>query len=629
MCVCSCLIFLYFVLVDYSKFILDILPAWLIVIFFWLSCTLIGARIDSWLAISQKFPLPVSLYFLLGSVCIMGILILLLFTHLFYSWLIVALILAGFALNIKFLKKIIQMISLTGGNAFHAVFWSVQSALIIFAASTPPYFYDSLMYQLMMPAQFLKHHGFIYFPDIFVSSFPMSMNLFFAIAMAFASDIAAQLLSSLFALMTCVAIAEFTHLYTDDNSRWWSMSIFITTPVVALAAILPVIDLALTFYSFMSFTMLFHYFRIQEKKLLYLSSLSAGIALGIKYTYIPYFALMLLGIIFIYQYRLSLKNKFSIFLRFSLLAGLVASPWYIKNLIIHGDPFYPYFSNLTQGKAEIAVQLISSPDVLELIKNYLYTPFLMHFKMMGAAGVLGYLFLAMLPWVIFTRRKKEPLFMFALIASIAGFIAFLFTVHFIRYFLPAIPFLSILYALSLSEDNRLSPRAGKYFAALFMCINIFILFQHANLFKVYDYSLGTQNRDEFLYTLVDYYKAARYLEKNAPADARILLVGEGRTYYFKQECFANYPDQTIIIEKWITRAGSLPNFINMLKKNQVQYVLFHYSEMQRISVNRAKFFTLEGSNKAILDEFLARNLESVYKDNVVSIFKIKFEEQTP
>jgi hypothetical protein len=279
---------------------------------------------------------------------------------------------------------------------------------------------------------------------------------------------------------------------------------------------------------------------------------------------------------------------------------------------------------LTQKKAEIAVLLIGSAKVQMLVKNYLLTPFLMHFKMMGAAGVLGYLFLALLPWLLFGNKNKDPVFKYFLILSIAGFIAFIFTVHFIRYFMPVIPFLSLVYAMSISENNWLSPKAGCSLAAIFVSINMFILFQHVNEFRLLSYSLGTADREEFLKPLVDYYKAAQYLKNHASPDSKILLVGEGRTYYFEQECFGNYPEQPIIIEKWIIESGSLPKFIKMLKEKQVQFVLFNHSEMQRIAEinHRIEFFTLQNEYRKILDEFLTMHLQLIYDDEVIAIFKM-------
>ena len=612
---------------QYSRYLYEIVPAWVIVLLFWLSCTLTGMRMNSWLKLTEKISLRLSLYFFLGSSIVLLILLVLLFTWLFYSWLLVVLTFLGIMLNAKYIKELIGALKVSGGGKIFLIMVSVQILIILCAGSSPPIFYDGLIYQLVIPANYLQHHGFTYNPFSTYTSFPANMNLFFAIPLSFNSDIGAQLLSFLFALMIFVALKEFISANVENNSGTFCALIFLTTPVVALTSLLPAVDLALAFYALLSFLLLFQYIKEENKTLLIFSGIAAGIALGIKYLYMMYLVPISFLALIIFPQNWSAGKKTSRFVYFNALALLVFSPWAIKNLIIHKDPIYPMLSHVGTSRVEVLNIFFGEktlPAILFSIKDYLLFPIDMNFKTLGAAGIMGCFFIVMIPWIIFCEKRSHHLFKFSLMVSIVGIILFTLTPHSLRYFLIVVPFLCIMYGMALSEAANLFQKAGRIVAYLCIALNIIIGLNQVTTLGLFSYATLHSDRSSFLSRFVEYYDVAEYLNKNAPLSSRVLMIGEARTFYIKQECYYNFYLQPIVLEQWIKESATLDNFLALLKKKNVQYVLFNYLEMNNIvkKLNKDEYFSLPPHYRNILDSFISTHLTPVYQNQFVTLYKV-------
>ncbi|OGF65219.1 MAG: hypothetical protein A2Y62_17845 [Candidatus Fischerbacteria bacterium RBG_13_37_8] len=559
----------------------------------------------------------------------------LLFTHLFYWWIIIILTLTGIIANLKFLNNLKQ--DLLSLNIFHspnaqikysfaAILISIQTAIILFAASTPPYFYDSMVYHLAMPAKYLQYHSFFYYPDIFFTSFPMNMSLFFAVPLAFKTDMATQIINVIFILMTALTIIEFCTHYFSKKTAAWASVLFLTTPLASLSAFIPAVEPSLTFYSLISFLLFLHYIHSKHSQFLILSGVAAGIALGIKYTHAAYLLMILFFLIPFFPKTWSYKTRLITIFKLLIIFMLVFAPWMLKNLVIHADPLYPYFSKFSSSSAEIIYQLAPKANFSTLLKHYLLTPIYMNFKTMGAAGILGPFFIILLPWLIAGSRKQHYFFKLLLVSSISGIITFAITIHWLRLFLPIVPLMCILYALALfNNQNNLLEKTAKYAAYLVISFNILTLLVHVQNFGLYTYAFGSAQKNEFLPRLVEYYPAAKFLDRNSP-DMGILLIGESRTYYFKQTCFPHFPpERPITVEKWLARSDSIQQFLEILKKNNIKLVLFNNHRIS-LTIHDAPisdFFHVSEPARTILDEFMTLHLLPVHSDDFYSLYKIK------
>jgi hypothetical protein len=487
-----------------------------------------------------------------------------------------------------------------------------------------------MVYHIAMPAKYLQHHGFFYYEDVFFTSFPMNASLFFAIPLAFKLDMAAHIINVIFTLMTTLAIFEFSKHYFSQKVASLAAIIFITTPLTSLSAIIPAAEPSLTFYSFLSFLLLLSHIDNKNAIHLILSGASAGIALGIKYTHAAYLIMILLFLLPFLPKTHSLKSGLIIISGLLLFATIIFSPWLIKNIVIHNDPLYPYFSKFSSNTTEIIYQLTPKTNLLTSIKNYLLTPLYMNFKNMGAAGIIGPIFLILLPWLIAGSKKQHRFFKLFLVSSVAGIITFTITVHWLRLFLPIIPIMSVLYASALLNiKNTLLEKTYKFATFIPICFNILILLNHIQIFGLFNYAFGAESKDKFLPPLVEYYPVAKFIQRIAPSDANILFIGECRTYYFENNCIPHFPpEHPITIEKWLKKSSSISEFISILKKNNVQLILFNNYRINSALANspNKNLLQIQPATQKIFDDFMKHYTVEIYKDDFYSLYKINYQK---
>jgi len=609
------------------RFLYEIIPAWLITLLIGLCFTLSGYAIDHHFNFSRIVPLKISWHFFAGSVLFLIILIFLLFTHLFYPKVIIACLIIIFLVSSKYMKTFLNDFKCFLSNLNFKSILTIQFITIFIAASTPPYFFDALLYQLAIPADYLRNHGFTYNPYSILTSYPMNANLFFSIPLSLHSDMAAQLISFLFTIFGCITIKEFIEQHLDSKAASLATVIYLTTPVISITSLIPLIDTILAYYSLLTFILLFHYCQSNKNSLFYLACCAAGIAFGIKHTFIPFILPLSLLTFLTFQKEKKLASRFFSYIKFILLSGIITSPWLIKNLFVYGNPFYPYFSKIIDSQLEIErILMPTSIPFATFLKQYLTLPITMHFKLLGSAGILGCFFIAMLPWLFLLTKQYNSLFRYCLILSIVGLIIFIFLPHSLRYFLPVFPLLCILYGIGLNFNNDFISKAGKTIAFLCIFTNMIILVNYCTSFHLFNYSLKQEDKTTFLGRFIEYYNAADYLNKNGERNANVLLIGEDRTFYFKNKCYSNWLVQRPhLIERWLRQAGSADNLASLLKAKNVKYILFNYYGIKQHPDNLKKpsFYSLSSSELNIFNEFQNKYLTPFYQDQFITIFSIR------
>jgi hypothetical protein len=91
---------------------------------------------------------------------------------------------------------------------------------------------------------------------------------------------------------------------------------------------------------------------------------------------------------------------------------------------------------------------------------------------------------------------------------------------------------------------------------------------------------------------VAYYPAAAQINRHLPADARILLVGEGRGYYIERAYAASTPFDPILVERLAARAvRERLGLAALLRREGFSHLLVNRAEMARVAdlAGRATF----------------------------------------
>ncbi len=447
---------------------------------------------------------------------------------------------------------------------------------------TPPISRDALIHHLGIPKLWLKNGGFYETPWAKYSYYPMNIDLLYLVALYFKNDIAPKFIHFSFALGTGLLI----YLYLKKRfSRNWGLLgaiIFLTTPIVVRLSASAYIDLGMTFFitgSILGFVK-WRDSGYNQLRWLIVSSCCMGIALGSKYNAL--IAWLFLNLIVTYGYAKDKHRQLPAleygFIFFAITA-LIASPWYVKNYILTGNPFYPLFEGffglldneggkasalgaIAQGKGVGFFQrrqMMYGEDFWET----LLIPVRMFFQGKDDSyqyfdGMLNPILVVFLPFSLMNKDfRKDKIFFFAF----SGFfiiISFFLTAKQVRYILPAIPFLAILAVMGIENIvhnllHRKPPSPGKlegktrtlHFAfhwvgygisicviGMLLILNLSYLKSQFTNIQPLKYVLNKESRQDFLTHHLGSYPAMDYINNHTSTAAKVLFMFIGNRGYY-------------------------------------------------------------------------------------------------
>src|SRR5262249_36809193 len=85
------------------------------------------------------------------------------------------------------------------------------------------------------------------------------------------------------------------------------------------------------------------------------------------------------------------------------------------------------------------------------------------------------------------------------------------------------------------------------------------------VFTSWNALLGLESHDQFLSRMLDYYPCALWAQSHADKNGKILIVGEQRSFYVKQDAVATTPMAPNRFVDWANRAKSPAELAHALK----------------------------------------------------------------
>ncbi|MCC7118479.1 MAG: glycosyltransferase family 39 protein [Anaerolineales bacterium] len=417
-----------------------------------------------------------------------------------------------------------------------------------FALLPPAEGFDGLFYHLALPERLLADGKILPYaiPQFW---FPGLMEGDFIWALGLGSDRTAQLLHWAFAVLTIALIWEWGRTSLSSQAAWWALALVVSMPSLAWLSAWAYNDFTLVFYELAG---LYAFWKWRETKLnswLFASAVCAGLAMSVKYTsaILPLFCV---GALLLYAEKP--KRLQSIFY-FSLISLSIASPWYLRNWAVMGNPIYPFFfSGRSWDAFEAAAyagngtgigwnfpELISLPLTLTLghrDQNF-YD---------GRIGPLFLLFLPTLIWALSKKRRAAPaepnplglLAFFSLINYLIWVYGVMQTSHLwqARLLLPGLIPLTLPLGLGITLLHNLNlPRLrvslmASLIVGLVLCItlldNTLLLLVRRPLQSAF----GLETRAAYFERIQPQYSEALTLVNGLPKDAFTYFLFEPRSY---------------------------------------------------------------------------------------------------
>ncbi len=455
--------------------------------------------------------------------------------------------------RLKFWKKSLLLI------------WVFILGLTFLQALTPPWDYDSLMYHLQGPKTFLNVGKIVLLPDNWGANGPFTLEMLFMFGLRFSSDNFAKLIHLSYTILLVIATYIFGRKFFNRENGWLGMAIMIAMPIFPIWASIAFIDMGWALYEFLAIYALFIWFEKRQQKYLLLSGIMSGLAIGSKYIGLGNVAIMGLAIIW-YTRKQGFKVILQNTLIFGLTASLIGSPWYIKNLILAGNPVYPFYFGGAQWPMErvgFFLDYLNSFGVGHRWVDYLLLPWNLyaHYQyftsFMGTIEIGSFLF----PFIIFypfVQKSKFSNTLFGLI--ILRFIIWSIGSQQIRFLLPIFPGLSILSASVILQLFNLPifKNLGRLFwISLIEGVTIATLIYSVIFFvnvKPFDVVIGRESKYSFLSRKTPHFSSSLFITEKLNENDKVFFMWDGEGYYCDKKCIPD-PEH----DQW-TRLVSSANY---------------------------------------------------------------------
>jgi hypothetical protein len=418
-----------------------------------------------------------------------------------------------------------------------------------FALLPPAEGFDGLFYHLTMPERLIED-GKILPHNILQFWFPSLIEGDFLLALGLGSERTAQLIHWSFSMLTLALIWEWSRKLFGHKSAWWTLAILISMPSLPWISSWAYTDLALTFVGFAGLYTLWRWSDARENGWLIVAGLFAGMAMGIKYTS---FILPMFCVLLILLWEKNFHSRIIWIIRFSIPALLGALPWYLRNWLVMGNPFYPFvFGGRFWDAFRTDWYNGTGTGIGWDWREILLLPFtitLGHRDQNFYDGRIGPLFLLLIPlalWILWKKRAAAPAERKALLIISAFFgLNFAFWTFGViqtaslwqsRLLWPGLIPFTIPIGLGISHlaDLDLPRLRISFIATSLIALVIAVTLLDNSLSLIFRrplvYALGMETRQAYFERIQPRYSQALELVGTTPGDAYVYFIFEPRSY---------------------------------------------------------------------------------------------------
>ena len=500
-------------------------------------------------------------------------------------------------------STVLVLILLVG--VFYSLFQLMQCA-------TPVFENDSLVAYLHVPKLYVEHHG-IYSIDYFNwDDLPLNIQMLNTLGILLYSEILSQLISGwLMGILCSLAVYVIARKFVNKSIALISAVIFYAMPALSWLIYSTKIDLGYAMFELCFWALFVGWLQKKDKRLLYISAIFLGLAIGSKYHAL--FALVFAALV-IFISLIKNREKFSqvvlaIFM-FCVIALLIGSPAYIKNYIYTGDPFCPFLSTPDTGSWEKVNQYHGLLDYARFQYNMVfYRDYFVHPKTMHDKPI-GFLIIVFLPFLMFykliEKRHRTLVLTLSCYYLLLSLIVFKSLFPYPRHFLPAMGLLAVINGYGLKISTKWIDR-NLVFGYVFIGLTCMIIFKNVG----YGYSSRSKVKAQFQYltgsvTKTDYLKqrvffASRHMNyemieyvKTMDDDVIIMSLDYIQNYYV---------DRPLVRNEYYYTIKTYAALLKRLEEDGITHVYFSKPVMDYFALryfNGAQSTILEGVSKGTL-----------------------------
>jgi hypothetical protein len=395
----------------------------------------------------------------------------------------------------------------------------VYVCIDLIAVSAPISSPDALLYHAADPRLFARSHRIFEIPWNSSSYEPSSVEMLALDGFLLWNPVQGAFAPLLLALAALAAVGAFAYRVADRSVALLAAVIFFAQPFMVWEATSLFIETGIALMVALAAWNLFAFVRHSERGALVLAGVFAGGAAGMKYlgliaalTLAAVLALLLLR-------RLNAQRA----LLFAIPAAAVALPWYVKNAILTGNPFYPHiFGGLNSSAARELRYSMDSFGSGHSFLDFVLLParLLAAAKPFDGGEYLSPLFVIFAPVAALLSRGRAILI--ACAGALLYLIAWFVTTQQARFLVPLMPAVAVLAALgilALARESRLGRLLATTVTAAALAVGLGASTVYAAQFV--PVVLGTQPSDQFLLQKVSNYHGIEWLNQSLGHNDRV------------------------------------------------------------------------------------------------------------
>lgn len=517
----------------------------------------------------------------------------------------------------------------SGGNPVPSLLFGGAALLAGLTALSPPLFYDALVYHLGVPNLFLLRDGIEHLPHNVYSNFPFGAEMLYLLALHLGGPELAGLVNFAFGLLAAIVLAAIVRPRWGERPARVAAALFLLTPQVLLLSRFATTELPMTFFTLLAFLCLLRWSEEERRADLILAGVFGGFAFSTKYLGGLFAVLAPAG------YLLLRRRPRALGLLLAA-AGLAASPWLLKNLLLTGNPVHPAFFGLLGGSdwsegqaATLAADAHAAWFMAGSWKDWLELPLqvVLPRRDLGVPDEGGWVWLPVLAAAAFVavrRRGGAERLLLWLFASCTLLWAATFWIA--RFLLPALALGTVLIALALEGLAAGARRRLPEAALLLFCAGTVLTFAGDELAgralqRALKPALGLQTRDAYLASFLRIHPAVDFANRRLPRDARLLVLGDAKTAYLRRDHVAGTVLDRSPLPALLGPADDAEGMALALRRAGITHVLVNARELERTAAE----YPLSSPPAALLQAFLVfleQRGELLLRGNGVFLYRV-------
>ena len=543
-----------------------------------------------------------------------------------YFWPIAAFLALACAAGVYSLRKDPLPALESGPGAFGPAELAALAVLLLAmllnlaGALSPEIFYDALVYHLAVPNYYVIKHGLSPMPYNFYSNLPFTHGMLYSAALLIKGEALAKFVNYGAGVFTAGAVLALGARFFSVRAGLWGAFIFYTVCHAMIASWSAGTEALLMFFSTLAL-----YAVLNRKeggmRWFWLAACFSGLAMGVKYTGLFTAA----GVMLTYAWP-ERRNPGAVIKNlalFTLVASVFVAPWLIKNYLYKGNPVFPFAPGLFAAdqysdpqKLKEFIGHASQMGPLKLLP-WLTTPWKITMGQVSNSECFSPLFILLLPVAFLLSGPAGPALTGLWVFFLSVWAGWSVSSTMVRFLMPAYPAAGLIMAVYLfSPGHGLLKKVLK--AAVFaVCLTSLywagLIFYSQGRWRPLT---GAVAAEDFLaHTQQTYpnssYSGLRFINDKTGPDAKVLLLGDERSYYLKKDfVVSSVYDKTAAVE-YAAASKDGEDLYARLKADGITHILINPAEAIRLGRDYRMFYWDERA-RGVFYDFWDRHAREVF-----------------